>query len=228
MVDIVNTKCDIENCEERAYFSYEGDKPSKCRKHALSYMIRVENRKCLFENCTITPSYLPLFSNIAIHCVNHASLNEYSYNKRNPKCITMDCDEPAYYFHNDDINIYPVRCIKHKLETDIQLMKQKCPNCNDTLYFPENREYCMNCAKYREIKLFHYKETIVKEFLRTVNIEFIYNKQIRGGLGLQPGTPEGSLGILYLKLMNGPLAGEDCVLFSNIIVMLTRNIECPF
>jgi ribosomal protein L37E len=90
----------------------------------------------------------------------------------------IKCPNQAIYVDADDINIYPVRCEVHKLSTDIKLTHKRCSNCEHDLYFPERREFCMNCGLYREKRLYHFKEQMVKEFLKSNGIQFIYDKRV--------------------------------------------------
>ena len=89
--------------------------------------------------------------------------------------------ESAYYYDVNDANLYPIRCASHMLPTDVQLIKRQCSNCFDTLYFPENKEYCMQCGNYRERRLYHFKESIIGAFLRSNSFHFVHNKPILSG-----------------------------------------------
>lgn len=182
MINIIKPVCTTSECIERATFSYKGQRPEKCKVHCIVDMVRRISTICMAENCSVTSSYLPLYSKKPIHCVKHATLNEYSKEKVNPRCLSLNCNNTAYYYDCEDTNLYPVRCHEHKFDTDIQLVKRKCSNCESSLYFPENTEYCINCGNYRQVKLYHFKESIVKAFLETVNIKFIHDKKVTNGM----------------------------------------------
>ena len=172
------TYCRVPNCNKRAYFGYEFKKSLLCSSHKLVDMINVKSKRCEHPGCTICPCYMKLFSTHRTHCREHSNLNEYSYTKRNPICTVINCQNAAHYIDHNDRNIYPVRCNDHKLNTDIELVHRQCSNCLDELYFPINREVCMNCGIYRERILYHFKEYIIKGFLQSNNIPFIHDKII--------------------------------------------------
>lgn len=108
----------------------------------------------------------------------HSTLNEYSHHKKNPSCNALNCNNTAYFLDSDDINLYPVRCSEHKINTDIQLINRECSNCKELIYFPANRKICMECGQYRIRTLRCFKEHMVKYFLQSNNILFIHNRPI--------------------------------------------------
>jgi len=181
MIDVVSKRCSHPDCKIHPNYGFEGYKAEYCKEHKKDGMIDVKNKKCSHLDCDVRPSYCKLYFPGKTHCVEHSTVNEYSLHKKYPICIFNNCNEMAYYFDNEDPNIYPTKCEIHKLLTDIKLVEKQCPNCDDTLYFPENQEFCMDCGQYRELALVKFKETIIYNFLKTNNISFIYNKLITKG-----------------------------------------------
>lgn len=94
-------------------------------------MIDVKNKRCDHAECDLRPCYSKLFYPSISHCVEHASLNEFSYKKRNPICTMRSCINHAIYVCDND----PIRCHEHRLATDIKLLLQQCPNCRDNIYY---------------------------------------------------------------------------------------------
>lgn len=178
MIDLEHDTCREKDCTRRATFSTGNYPLTHCKTHKSNDMIRVDVRRCKTARCTVQPSYCKLFSKNNEHCVEHATLNEYSERKRTPKCLHVNCDELAYNCDFDNVDIYPVRCNIHKLATDITLVKQQCFNCCDILFFPENMLYCMQCGCYREKRLYHFKESIVKSFLSSNCYSFTHDKVV--------------------------------------------------
>jgi hypothetical protein len=178
MIDVKHNKCEYENCMIRSCFGYKGEYPRYCNNHKLKDMINVINRKCGHSDCIVTPSYSILYSKSRTHCREHSNLNQYSAQKSNPLCTVIDCNNIAYYIDPSDPNIYPIRCNIHRFPYDILLINRICPNCNNELYFPNNREVCMNCGLYRERTLYHFKEMMIKFFLQSNNIISIHDKPI--------------------------------------------------
>jgi hypothetical protein len=178
MIDLKHKLCEYPNCNIRPSFGYQGEEAKYCDMHKLKSMIDVSNRKCQYKDCMISPTYSKLYSTTRGHCQEHSTLNEYSYKKSKPTCCVIGCVNIAYFIDPTDINIYPVRCETHKFPSDIQLMNRICPNCNEELYFPNNRHVCMNCGLYREYVLHNFKEMIIKYFLSSNKISAIHNRSI--------------------------------------------------
>jgi hypothetical protein len=178
MVDVMNRRCEYLGCDTRPSFGYENGQARFCVSHKFDGMIDIKSDRCLQSGCTIRPSYCKLFSPTKTYCREHATLNDYSVSKRSPICSMSNCNDRAVYIDREDINIYPARCESHKLLTDVKLTYRRCLNCEDELYFPENKEVCMNCGVYREKHLYHFKEQIVRDFLQTNGVQFAHDKRI--------------------------------------------------
>ena len=182
MIDVAHSKCSEsgcsigpseDKCETLACYGYEAQDPQYCANHKKSGMINVCDT-CSHPNCRIISSYAKLYYGSRNHCVEHSTLNEYSISKHKPVCSVLMCKNIAYFIGNNDINVYPVRCSLHKLPNDIELINRRCPGCNDQIYFPSNKHVCMECGQYRQRKLYRFKEQIMKAFLESNNIPFVY------------------------------------------------------
>ncbi len=178
MIDVNNRKCIVDNCTTVPVFGYEGQSAQYCRCHRLDGMIDVVNRKCGIDNCRTQPSFGRLYSTINLFCHNHSSLNEYSNNKMHPVCQSFGCQNTAYFVDINDNSIYPIRCNVHKIIGDIELLYKECLNCQQSLYFPSNKNICMQCGSYRIRNNLKYKENLVKCFFESNKIPLIHNKRV--------------------------------------------------
>jgi hypothetical protein len=95
-----------------------------------------------------------------------------------PKCNKVDCKEFARCVDQYDQRIYPIRCIAHKLDTDIELTYRKCQQCNQESYFPLNYLLCTECGEYGKVHVRRINEYKVKHLFESNEINFIYNKPI--------------------------------------------------
>jgi hypothetical protein len=181
MINVKGERCEFPGCIIYPCYGYLGQRPQFCKSHSHHGMTDIRNELCGFDDCIIHPSYGRLYSKRRLVCREHASLNEYSCAKQNPICKVLDCQDTAYFIDTTeppDPNFYPVRCHKHHHSTDIELTFRTCPNCQEELYFPSDKEVCMNCGEYRAMKMHKFKETIARHFLISNNIPFIYDKCI--------------------------------------------------
>jgi hypothetical protein len=178
MTNIRTKKCSEIGCKIQARFGLAGEQPKYCSEHKLDGMINVKDKNCDFDDCKLRPSYSLLFSTVKSHCKRHSSLNEYIYEKRNPICNELKCTNRAVFISYDDTTIYPVRCFEHKLPNDIELIMRICPNCEESIYYPSNQEYCMDCGKYRELLISSARETAIENLLTSNNIKYIHDKRI--------------------------------------------------
>ncbi|CAH6420577.1 Hypothetical protein HVR_LOCUS1227 [uncultured virus] len=178
MINIRNRKCSFEDCMVQARFALPEEEAQYCSEHRLTGMVNVKDKYCDFSDCELRPSYSFLFSTVKSHCKKHASLNEYMYEKRNPICIELKCMNRALFVSPDDITVSPIRCVEHKLPDDIELINRVCPNCEQSIYYPSNQEFCMNCGKYRELFIISARETAVERLLQSNNISFVHDKRV--------------------------------------------------
>ena len=181
MINVKSVKCKHDNCGIQARYGFRDGIAEYCAEHKDDGMINLKDKRCCHESCEVRPSYGLLFSKSRKHCRQHATLNEYGYDKLKPCCTYSGCINPAHYIDPQDVNVYPIRCNDHKIPTDVELVKRECPNCLESLYYPANQQHCMNCGKYREQTLYHFKETIVKYVLQSNGMTFIHDKSIVGG-----------------------------------------------
>jgi hypothetical protein len=178
MVNIRNMKCLFSECIVQARFGFLNEKVQYCSEHKLDGMVNIEDKRCEFSDCEHISSFVLLFSTSRKHCAKHASLNEYTYTRRNPVCNELKCFNQVVFVEPKDINVYPVRCREHKIPTDIELVQRICPNCEEFIHYPIDQEYCMNCGKYREWVIYSTREMSVKYILNASNIEFIHDQKI--------------------------------------------------
>lgn len=178
MIDVVHTKCDAKHCDLRPSYGYVKGNPISCETHKNDDMFNVVSKLCITSGCELQPAFRKLYCPTNIHCRKHATLNEYGYRKFKPLCNVIGCTEIAYFVDQLDPNIYPIRCDHHKFPTDYELVQQICPQCNDTVYYPKHKPHCIECGKYRQVVLYHFKELTVKYFLESNKVSFIYDRRI--------------------------------------------------
>ena len=152
--------------------------PELCSEHKLPGMINLRDKKCHALGCDCQPSYGLLFSTGRTHCKSHASLNHYMDKRRNPICNELRCHNKALFIAPDDITISPVRCQDHKNPNDIELVNRTCPNCEESIYYPVNQEYCMECGEYRALLKCSVRELSVEHTLSGAGIEFTHDKRV--------------------------------------------------
>lgn len=70
MVDVMNKKCQVNDCSLRALYGMPGERATVCSKHKTPLMINRHHTLCQDENCTTLPSYgYP--GQKSIYCVLH-------------------------------------------------------------------------------------------------------------------------------------------------------------
>lgn len=178
MIDLNNKICEAKDCSVRANFGIKGQKVKFCSKHKTSEMVDCGRKWCQFSGCTKHPSYRKLYSTKSIHCLEHSTLNEYAEHRKNPICCVIECNNLAHYYARLDASLYPVRCHEHKISSDIQLIQRACSNCKEILYFPESKEVCMECGKYRPKVLLRFKEQMIQHLFQSNKIDHIHNQSI--------------------------------------------------
>jgi len=177
MMDITRVKCSYEGCKIIPSFGTESDSKKYCAEHREEGMKDVVNKKCSFSDCDTRPSYGYLFSKTYNHCSQHSTLNEYNETKRFPICTNSYCPNPAVFIDHEDELLQPIRCLNHKLITDVELVEKICISCHIKVYTPNNKDICAVCGNYR-YKVILQKEHDLKLFLQYHSIEFIHNKQV--------------------------------------------------
>lgn len=178
MINVTRKRCSYGGCLLSPIYGLPKENNDFCSIHKSPNMINLVSKRCEYFDCMLQPSYCKLFSTTKSHCRDHSTLNEFSFNKRNPLCHYIKCGNGATFIDYNDQNIYPIRCFAHKFPTDIELLNRYCPSCEEEIFFPINKEICANCGMYREIKLHHFKESMVKYLLQTNGINFTHDKRI--------------------------------------------------
>ena len=117
-------------------------------------MIDIRTKKCIEENCNVTPTFN--FPNIkkAIYCSLHKK--EHMVSLYNKKCIHPDCNIMASYnFPGIKERIY---CTKHKKEYMISYYTKICEyeSCNTTAKYNFKEEKIpIFCTKHKEENMIH-------------------------------------------------------------------------
>jgi len=177
MIDVKNKKCSVDNCDILATYGFAKGNAIYCKKHQVEGTYDVKHKKCSYENCDIRSSHGYLFSKINNHCYVHSTLNEYNKYKRFPKCSDLACSDQAKFIDFQDKTLQPIRCINHKLETDIEMFEKICTSCSLKIFVPNNKEVCAECGNYR-YKIISSKEHDIKIFLQAHKINFIHNRSV--------------------------------------------------
>jgi hypothetical protein len=177
MVNVYLKRCSFKGCNVIPTFGVLGGEAICCKEHKLEDMKDVTHKLCSFNGCLLRSSYGHLFSKIHNHCVEHSTLNEYNKSKRFPRCSNLGCSNPAIYINPEDKSLRPIRCIDHKKEPDIELIRKACLLCLLNVYIPDNKDVCAECGNYR-YKITMSKEYTIKMFLKSHDIKFIHNKAV--------------------------------------------------
>jgi hypothetical protein len=95
-----------------------------------------------------------------------------------PVCLISNCKNRALYVDITNLQLYPVRCEDHHLDSDIKLTQKICTECNNKLFFPEDKDKCCNCGQYRTKDIICFDETLVYDYLTLNSVTFIHNKVV--------------------------------------------------
>ena len=177
MVNVYNRKCLSDGCSKQPSFGFPGQQFLYCYSHKLDGMKNLKDKRCTTIGCDIRPTYGYLFSKIHNHCLEHSTLNEYGESKTFPRCSVSTCFNEAVFMNYEDKSLQPIRCIDHKLSTDIEMVEKICLLCSIKVYIPDNKDICSACGNYR-YKIVNCKENEVKLFLKSHDIKFIHNKPV--------------------------------------------------
>lgn len=149
MIDVINEKCEFNNCTIRACFNYENEKKGKyCSEHKLINMVNIKdiNRICKFNNCFVRPSFNYPNENNPLFCVTHKL--DGMINVVNTLCMHKNCIiRPRFNYHDKEIGIY---CSNHKLDGMIDVKANYCiyNDCQIQASFCNPNEtkpiYCVN------------------------------------------------------------------------------------
>ena len=164
-IDLKHKKCQFSHCRKQPSFGNEKDKiVLYCVEHKQSNHIDLTHKKCQFPTCSTRATFGQLFKEKK-HCAKHKLPGEYKEN--NPKCISEDCKDLPIY--TDQQNNYPLRCEKHKLLIDKDVIQRPCSKCGLS-YFIKEGNLCDTCyPNYETIRL--RKEVEVKNLLDLHKLE---------------------------------------------------------
>jgi hypothetical protein len=171
MIDITKKKC-IECKTTIPSMNYSDKKHGiyciLCmNKLNITGMINVVSPKCIETNCDGQRRFGELYKNKQ-HCTKHAGKHEYVKNR--PICELCGNDEPWYSDDN-----YPKRCYKHKYDSDVNIVEQKCNNCFKLRYLRDDKKLCNECFQWIVKNVRKVKEMRVKEFLDNNKIKYKYH-----------------------------------------------------
>jgi len=178
MVDSRHKMCIVEDCNKRPLYNTNGKTPLYCKEHKEDDMKDVNNKiKCIIPDCNKSPTYnsdgLP-----ARYCTTHKE--DGMIDCKHSKCKYMEnmiqCKNIAYYsYKNNPTRIY---CNLHKKDNMVNLSCTKCKNCNLFYVTKQTNYLCSYCNPVKS-KREKTKENEIKKLLKTHNIEFINDKQIK-------------------------------------------------
>lgn len=191
MIDLVNRKNNCLTCSEegvlkQASFGFLlNKKRTHCSSHKTDEMIDLVHNKtgciiCKEKNIFKHSSYGFLFEK-KTHCGIHKKPNMYKFN--NPTC--SECTSKPFYGDSklDDI---PIRCEKHKLDTDSDMISRKCDLCGDEYFIPSTETKCRGCLGFivRKHSKRGIKEKKIADLLNSLSSTLgkpIHDKKVKGG-----------------------------------------------
>ena len=176
MINIYYEKCEFQECNEYAYYNYEGEIKRKfCKNHSLENMILINLKLCDF--CNKIPIYGYIEDNKRIRCFEHK--DENMIDLVHGKCIYENCLKRASFnFHKRNKPIY---CSEHKINGMINIYHKLCKThlCG-TKVSDKYEGYCLYCF----INIFpdkplsrNYKtkEKAVRDFILTTFSDLTWN-----------------------------------------------------
>jgi len=120
MVNVVNKRCEDDQCDEFAVYGVKGGKRTHCRKHKSDEMVNVVNKRCKHDECDEFPVY-GVKGGKRTHCRKHKS--DEMTNVVSKRCEDDECDEFAYYGVEWK---RPTHCREHKLLEMINVTSKRC------------------------------------------------------------------------------------------------------
>jgi very-short-patch-repair endonuclease len=164
-VDVKNKRCKHTDCKKIPNFGLPNSKLAEfCKEHSPANYVDVKHKRCQYIDCHIRASYGLLFKE-KTHCARHKKNNEFK--KNNPKCT--DCKEMPIY--TDKKDNYPLRCEKHFINGDVNIIESECSSCHLSYYISEGN-MCNDCNTHRIRKYEHKKEIEIKQMLDENNIKY--------------------------------------------------------
>ena len=164
MIDVINKKCEYENCYKQPHFNYSDERCGRfCLQHSDDGMIDVRNLICQFENCTKQAKFGFPGQN-PINCATHKQKGTLSRSRK--QCIIRNCRELALFGIKTREH-----CEAHKEDDEFNLLEKKCISCGHENILDKN-EKCQHCDPdtFNRVRLF--KQNTVVEFLRIKNVQF--------------------------------------------------------
>lgn len=126
LVDVVSKLCEENGCRKNVTRGYPGDKPIRCRLHALDGMIDVKSRKCVVckeAGVNKQPTY---GVTKPTHCKEHKTeeMTDLKHS-RVERCI--ECSTRCTYGITGE---KATHCSKHKSHDMVDVVSQMCSKCN--------------------------------------------------------------------------------------------------
>ena len=177
--------CKFENCNTRASFGNELNKPLWCETHNFEKLKNVINKQCEADNCETNPVYNYRGMKSGRFCRDHQLPNMEDI--LDNKCIIDDCyirasfnikgTKAKYCFQHKSDDMEPVRSVYCKLCLfELGYLKYDY-NCSDCYYYlhPE----CLS-SRYHNSKELRIMRDIYLHFKKS-NIDIILDQRINGG-----------------------------------------------
>jgi hypothetical protein len=172
MIDVINKKCQFQNCKIRASFN-KTDETSGifCKKHKETCMKDVVSKRCQFpDGCDKIPNYNFSSETIGILCKDHKKTGMIDV--KNKKCqFPEGCDkQPNYNFSEKKSGIF---CCRHKEEGMIDIINKTCIECNHTRANPKYIKHCLRLVSIRVLCVFQF-------FPLATDLQLQFNNYKRG------------------------------------------------
>ena len=140
--------CEIENCNVKAYFNFQGSVPGiRCGKHRLEGHINIYDKTCAIETCTKRPIFNLQGEKKAMYCKSHKT--EDMVDVKILKCL--ECKKRATHSIVGTKGMY---CAEHA-QPDMVFVYKK--NCNEIgcinmakYYFPNGPKTALYCSKHKK------------------------------------------------------------------------------
>ena len=148
---IMSRICEIENCNVKAFFNYEGVLPGiRCGTHRLEGQINIYNKTCAIETCTKRPIFNVKGEKKALYCKSHKT--EDMVDVKNPKCL--ECNKRATHGIIGTKGMY---CAQHSKEDMVFVYKKICKETGCTneakYYFVNGPKTALYCSKHKKSEM---------------------------------------------------------------------------
>jgi hypothetical protein len=114
-----NKKC--QECHKEAIFALPDKKATHCKDHKTDDMVDVRSKTCLYQGCSIKPSFNVKGSKTGLYCFEHKT--ESMVNVISKRCKHTDCNTQASFGNEDSTAEY---CKKHALPGMIDVVNKIC------------------------------------------------------------------------------------------------------